>query len=174
MNNVDSVGEGQGGGRIAGTAPMRKIVELVSLATLGLAVAVLALGGFVALSTESASHKVRVGMTEAEVQKILGGNFACGGSNGSFFSSWTTAYYPKRRLWCPNNDRIGICFRPDTSTFPSMHFQPDCLDDPRFWQWLADNSRVWSVHIEDYGPDQRSVWQRIQDEYEYQKRNLGW
>src|SRR5262249_40494882 len=79
---------------------MRRIAKWISLGTLGLAVAILALAAVAALSkgwsTEAAFRKVKVGMTPEEVSEAVGDKdpIFLGGS-----VHWLNIYQEEPRFW---------------------------------------------------------------------------
>jgi hypothetical protein len=164
---------------------MRRIVKWISVATLGLAMGMVALAAFVVFSNrssaESAFSKVKVGMTEAEVRQVLSplGYRSCCFNGGSY--RWTIRYSPQPRLWGGDNEWLQVGFIADGSEPSSLNFLVDAsstTDQEAMWEKffdaILDSGRVSGVGIQSYGPDTRTVWRRIQDEYEYQKHIRGW
>jgi hypothetical protein len=94
---------------------------------------------------EDAFSKVKPGMTLSEVDGLRDMRFVAGG--GNLFFRWTNIYRSEPRLWRP------------TQTLTIS---------------LRAGSRIEHVTMYDPGPDTRTLLERAQDEYRYQKGKLGW
>ena len=101
-------------------------------------------------STDPGFRKVRVGMTVAEVERIVGRRWTSGIRGGYYLE--TLRYEPEDRLFPARNEWLEVGIKADSS----------------------GHARVAAVEIIDLGPDPRTLWERIQDEYHYQKSKLGW
>jgi hypothetical protein len=135
---------------------MRRTAKWIALVALGVAVAIVLLATFAFFSkgwsTEAAFRKVKAGMTQAEVHDLVGETEIIR-SGGSFH--WATTYQTQPRLWSRRHEWLNVEF----------------VLEP------AGDARAKHVSIQDLGPDDRSFWERIQDEYEYHRyhtRKLGW
>jgi hypothetical protein len=123
------------------------------LGAVGLAVIVLA--GVVAVFTAgdsagAAFRKVKVGMTIGELHRLIGD----GDEDLEFRGGSLQFLYKEKelRFWRSPHERLDVTFDVDGS----------------------EPNKVASVSIVQGGPDKRTLWQRIQDEYRYQKYRLGW
>jgi hypothetical protein len=112
----------------------------------GLGIIIVVAVTFWATSTsENAFSKVKPGMTRREVDTLVGGHPALGyGKMG-----WEEYMYDGQpRLWHQSKTLVV-----------SLSGSP---------------YQVTRVQIQEPGPDNRSLLERVQDEYRYQKSKLGW
>jgi hypothetical protein len=119
------------------------------LVAVGLAAIVLA--GVVAVvtvkdSTEAAFRKVKVGMATQEVDDLLRDLKKTRPSARRAATSVA--------VYCPREWRL--------------------LTGKQLLVSFTDDKTVLYAEVQEFGPDQRTLWDRIRHEYYYQKRRLGW
>jgi len=139
----------ESGAQTARAPLIRRTARRISLGMLGLAVTGVALATFAvfskASSDEATFRKVRVGMTSEEVSEMIPD------IDPSFHCSpthWMYTYEAEPRLWEATHSLTV--------------------------EFTGPSNVATKVTIDCLGPDQRTTWQRIQDEYAYQKHIRGW
>jgi hypothetical protein len=97
---------------------------------------------------DPAWRKIKVGMTVVEVERILG---PTGGTRGGYYPL-TLEYDSEDRLSSSRYERLEVSFAYDPN---------------------SGTTKVAHIEILDFGPDRRTLWERLHDEYRYQKSKLG-
>ena len=129
---------------------MRRFLKRWRLWLLATAVFLIVFDGIVGVSRESAEdpfRKIKNGMTKDEVDQLIGDK------QTQYNAEDLIAYYTREsRLWGHPGGSIIVMF--EKTKVPRVH--------------EVRTSRNFDK------PDNRTLWQKIEDEYRYQKRILGW
>jgi hypothetical protein len=137
--------------------------------------AALVLAGVVATSTTSNStqeafRKIKVGMTRDEVYQLLGDKDFWRAGFSTHIIARTSPLPP-----VPPPLPLSTSFGPIPRPLPLVERwrgPNECLHVQ--FGWMDQQLKVEVVCVTDFGPDKRTFWAKIQDEYRYQKSRLGW
>src|SRR5262249_25089049 len=114
----------KGGRQTARATLTRRIAKWIALGMLAGAVAALGLASGAILlkgsSNHAAYHRVKVGMTRAEIERILADEPGHAWDDGI---GWSVNYFSQRRLWREDYESLSVRFDSDTSRNLTAHIE---------------------------------------------------